>query len=85
MCYIISLKLEIVEFEHVIKITNNNILIYGKDKLFFYTLSYLLKDYGLLIDFNIPLIWYLLMLRLINYKLNYRLNFIFPTIRWLNL
>lgn len=56
MCYIISLRLEIVEFEHVIKITNNNILIYDKDKLFFYTLSYLLKDYGLLIDFNISLI-----------------------------
>lgn len=56
MCCIISLRLEIVEFEHVIKITNNNILIYGKDKLFFYTLSYLLKDYDLLIDFNISLI-----------------------------
>lgn len=42
---IISLRLEIVEFEHVIKITNN-ILIYGKDKSFFYILShfYLLKS-----------------------------------------
>lgn len=36
---IISLRLEIVEFEHVIKITNN-ILIYGKDKSFFYILSH---------------------------------------------
>lgn len=31
--------LEIVEFEHVIKITNN-ILIYAKDKSFFYILSH---------------------------------------------
>lgn len=41
-----------------------------------------IQDHDLLIYFNIPLCNNnLLMLRLINY----RLNFIFPTIRWFNL
>lgn len=52
------------------------------DKSFFYHfesfLSIKIQDHDLLIYFNIPLYYNnLLMLRLINY----RLNFIFPTIR----